>query len=118
MALVCSLPSFELPLNLARLEHLENVAFLHVLVAVEHDAALEAGRHLARVLLEAPQRADPPGPDHGAVADEPDAGATPDHAVEHVGAGDRADARGAERLAHLGAADRGLDLLRREQALH
>src|SRR4051794_4288242 len=104
MALVCSLPSFELPLNLARLEHLEHVAFLHVLIAVEHDAALEAGRPLARVLLEAPQRADPAGPDHGAVAHEPDVGAAADHAVEHVRTGDRANTRGAEGLAHLGGA--------------
>ncbi len=46
-----SAPGFELPLHLTRLEHLEHVAFLHVLVAVEHDAALEAGGHLAGVLL-------------------------------------------------------------------
>ena len=35
-----------------------------------------------------------------------------------IAAGDRADARGLEGLAHLGGADRLLDLLRLEQALH
>src|SRR4051794_28497516 len=82
----------ELALPLPRLKDLEHVAFLHVLVAVEHEAALEAGGHLACVLLEASQRADPAGPDHGALAHEPHVPAAADHAVGHVRAGDRADA--------------------------
>src|SRR3954452_25155211 len=111
MAPVCSPRSFELALHLSRLEDLQHVALLDVLVALERDAALVALRHLARVLLEAPQRADPAGPDHGAVAHEPDGRVAAHDAARHITAGDRADARGAEGLAHFGGADRGLDFL-------
>ena len=41
-----------------RLEDLEHVALLDVLVVGEHDAALVAGRDLAGVVVEAPQRVD------------------------------------------------------------
>src|SRR4051794_11398242 len=108
----------ELPLHLARLEDLEDVAFLHVLVALDGDAALVAFLDLADVVLEAPQRADPAGVDDAAVAHQAHGGAAADRAVGDVGAGDGADARGAEGLADLGGADGLLDLLGREQALH
>src|SRR4051812_43183986 len=108
----------ELPLDLARLEDLEDVAFLHVLVALDGDAALVAFLDLADVVLEAPQRADPAGVDDASVAHQAHGGAAADRAVGDVGAGDRADARGAERLTYLGGADGLLDLLGREQALH
>ena len=42
-------------LNLAGLEELQDVALLHVGVALEHDAALLAGVDLLDVVLEAPQ---------------------------------------------------------------
>src|SRR4051794_16800418 len=100
MAPVCSPRSFELALHLSRLEDLQHVALLDVLVALERDAALVALGDLARVLLEAPQRADPAGPDDGAVADQAHRRAAPHEAGGDVAAGDRADPRGAERLAH------------------
>src|SRR3712207_7261687 len=91
----------ELALDLARLVDLHDVALLDVLVVLERDAALVAGRDLAHVVLHAPQRADPAVIDHGAVAHEPHARAAGDLAVAHVGAGDGADARGLEDLQHL-----------------
>src|SRR5919197_347845 len=54
-------------LDPARLEELEDVAHLHVLVALEDDAALEALLDLLHVVLEAPQRSHAAGPDDGAV---------------------------------------------------
>src|SRR4051794_39475394 len=89
----------ELPLHLARLEDLEDVALLDVAVALERDAALVAVGDLAHVLLEAAQRADPAGPDHSAVAHKAHRSAAAHDARGHVAAGDRADARGLEGLA-------------------
>ena len=57
-------------LDLARLVRLEHVAFLHVVEAVEEDAALEALAHLARVVLEALELRDRLSVDDGAVADD------------------------------------------------
>ena len=58
------------PLDLARLVGLEDVAFLHVVEAVEQDAALEALGDLADVVLEAPQLRDRRVVDDRAVADD------------------------------------------------
>src|SRR4051794_33467596 len=44
----------ELALHLTRLEHLEDVAFLDVLIPLERDSALVSLGHLADVVLEAP----------------------------------------------------------------
>ena len=60
-------------------------------IALEHDAALEALLDLLHVVLEAAQRADPAGPDDGAVADQAHLGAAGDLAVGDRAAGDRAD---------------------------
>src|SRR5215210_1612113 len=62
-------------LDLAHLVGLEHVAFLHVVEAVEEDAALESFLDLARVVLEALQLRDRRVVDHGAIADDPNAGA-------------------------------------------
>src|SRR2546423_7917848 len=99
------------PLDLARLEDLEPVAFLHVVEAVEEDAALEALRNLADVVLEPLQLRDRRRVDHCAVADHADARVTTDDAVGDHAAGDRAEPRDPEERAHLGLADR---LLRRD----
>src|SRR3954454_19986917 len=106
------------PLDLPRLVDLHRVAFLHVGVVGEHDAALEAGRDLADVLVEAAQRADRPVVHDGAVTDEADLRAARDLAVRDHAAGDDADARRAEDLADLDVAHDVLDGLRREHALH
>src|SRR6202042_3749538 len=98
--------SGELALDLARRVGLEDVAFLEVGVVAQHDAALEPGRHLARILVEAPQAGDLPVPDDRSVAHQADLRAAGDLALGDIRAGDRPHARGAEDLAHLGAAQR------------
>src|SRR3954454_13863928 len=98
-------------LDLAGLEELEDVAHLDVLIALEHDAALEALVDLLDVVLEAPQRADAPCPDHRPVADQANLGDAGDLSVGDHAAGDRAHARGTEELFDLRLADRLLDLL-------
>src|SRR3954454_20147946 len=108
----------DLALDLPRLVDLEHVALLDVLVVLENDAALEAGGDLSHVVVEAPQAGDRRVVDDGAVAHDADLGAAADVAVGDVGAGDRADPRGAERLAGPARADRLLDLLGLEHALH
>src|SRR6202012_3007589 len=50
--------SGELALDLPRGVRLHDVAFLHVGVIPQHDAAVVAARNLASVLVEAPQRKD------------------------------------------------------------
>src|SRR5437773_6641493 len=87
-------------LDLARLVELEHVAFLQVVEAVEQDPALEALRHLADVVLEAPELGDRRLVDDGAVADDPDLGVPPHDAVRDVTARDRPQARDAEELAN------------------
>src|SRR5439155_5563410 len=82
-------------LDLARLVDLEHVAFLHVVEAVEQDAALEALLDLAHVVLEALELGDLRLVDDGAVADDADAGVALDRAVGDVRAGDRAEPRDA-----------------------
>ena len=83
-------------LHLLRLVHLQHISFLDVREVLEHDAALEAGRDLADVVLEAAERGDAAVVDDGAVADQADLGAAPDRSVDHVAAGDRPDAGGLE----------------------
>src|SRR4051812_5874266 len=104
--------------DLARLVDLQNVALLEVLEVAKDDAALEAGRDLAHVLVEAPQRGDLAVVDDRAVAHEPGAGAARDLAVGDVRAGDDADARRTEDLADLDVTKGVLDLIRFEHALH
>src|SRR5256885_14040946 len=88
-----------------------------VLEVAQHDAALEPGRDLAHVVVEAAQRLDLAGVDDGPVAHEPDLGAAADRAVGDIGAGDDADARRAEQLAHLDGAVGLIDLLRHPEVL-
>src|SRR5207248_1815923 len=88
-------------------EHLDHVADLQVVVLVEADAALEAGLHLAHVVLEAAQRADLSLVDHDVVAQQARlrvAGARDAPFGDHA-AGDRAELRHLERLAHVRDAD-------------
>src|SRR5262249_28919251 len=99
------------PLDLARLEDLEHVPFLHVVEAVEEDAALEALGNLADVVLEPLELSDRRRVDHGAVTDDPDARITTHDAVGDHAACDRAEPGDAEEGTYLGLADR---LLRRD----
>src|SRR5581483_2825924 len=110
--------SLEGLLDLLRLEGLEDVADLDVLIALEHEPALEALLDLAHVVLEAAERGDTAGPHDGAVAHEADLRPPRDLAVSDQAPGDDADAGGAEQLLHLGLAERLLDLLRCQHALH
>src|ERR687896_1845872 len=88
-------------LDLAGLVDLELVAFLDVRVVLEHDPALETGADLAHVVLDAPERGHGAVVDDRAVADQAHLRAARDAPVGDVGAGDRADARGAEDRPHL-----------------
>src|SRR5919202_4102537 len=105
-------------LDLAGLVGLQHVALLDVLEVRQHDAALEAGRDLAHVVVEALERVDRRVVDDRAVAHDADLRPAADRAVGDHAAGDRADARGAEGGAHLGGADGLLDLLGLQHALH
>src|SRR5437016_6806867 len=92
------------PWDLALLVGLDDVAGLQVLEVGEADAALVAGLDLAHVVLESLERRDGAGPDDDTLAQEADLRAPRDHTVLDVAAGDGADARDAEHLAHLGVA--------------
>src|SRR5439155_21568808 len=94
-------------------ERLDDVPDLHVVVPLEHDAALETGRDLADVILDAPQGRDRALPDRLGAAEEPGLRAAADDAVHDHAAGDRRLVRG-EDLADLGVAEEALDHLRRE----
>src|SRR5690606_3139984 len=107
----------ELPPRLDDLERLDVVAHLDVVVAVDGEAALVAGRDLSDVVLEAAERADVAGVDDDAVADEADAVVPVHLPLDDVAAGDGAGLRDAERLAHLDGAEDVLLLLGREQPL-
>ena len=80
-------------LDLLGLERLDHVADLHVLVALEHDPALEALGDLLDVVLEASERAHAPGPDHRALPNEADLGDARDLPVGDLAAGDVPPAR-------------------------
>src|SRR5262249_57510749 len=75
------------PLDLPRLVHLEDVAFLHVVEAVEQDPALEALCNFADVVLEALELRDRRLVDDRAVADDANRCAAADVALRHLGAG-------------------------------
>src|SRR5262249_16224984 len=90
------------PLDLAHLVGLEDVAFLHVVVALEVDAALEALGDLPHVFLEPLQRVDRRLVDDRAVPDDTDARAAANGAARHVRARDRPEPRDPDQRAHLG----------------
>src|SRR6266536_1781437 len=103
---------------LTHLERLDDVLDLDVVEPTQRDAALEALTDLGRVVLEPPQRGDRRVfGDHRTVADDPGAGVAPDETGAHQAAGDDADLRGAEHLAHLGGAELRLLVLGLEQTL-
>src|ERR1039458_10152448 len=83
-------------------ERLDDVSDLHVLIARDADAALEALLHLGRVVLEAAKRADLAFVNDAAVANEAYGSRTRDDAVRDHAAPDRPDLRNLERLANLG----------------
>src|SRR3974390_2799436 len=106
------------PGDLAFLVGLDHVAFLQVLEVREADAALEARRHLAYVVLEATQGLDGTLPDDGPLAEEAHLRAPGDPPVAHVTPGDGADSGAPEDLPHLGLARDDLLEDRGEQAEH
>src|SRR6266513_1651929 len=102
-------------LDLPRLVDLEDVAFLHVVEALEQDPALEALGDLTTVVLKALQLRDRGLLDDRAVADDPHRCAAADVALGHVAARDRAESRDPEQGPDLDLADR---LLGRDWAEH
>src|SRR3954471_4684850 len=88
-------------------EHLDDVADLQIVVALEADAALEARLDLGHVVLEAAQRAQLALVDHHVVAQQARlrlARALDDAVGDHA-AGDGAELRRLEDLPHLGRAE-------------
>src|SRR5690606_2561806 len=102
--------------HLADLEHLDEVAFLDVVVPLEADTALEPGHHLADVVLEAAQGCDLARVDDDTVPQQPGAGATADETLEDVRTGDGTQTRYTEHGSHLGSAEHLLQLLGGELA--
>src|SRR5207247_11196300 len=95
---------------------LEDVARLDPGHAVDADAALEPGEHLADVILEPFQRADRALAHDLVAAAHTHLRVTDDLAFDHVRAADRAELRDDEYLAHLRAAECRLADLGREHA--
>src|SRR5215468_5153371 len=87
---------------LPHLERLDDVVDLDVVEAAQRDAALEALTDLGGVILEPAQRRDRRVlVNDGTVPDNPGLGVAPDETGAHQAAGDDANLRGAEHLAHL-----------------
>src|SRR5437773_1852297 len=96
---------------------LDDVADQDVVLVVEHDAALETDSDFTSVVLHSPERSDLAVVDRGASAKESRLRAAAYEAVDHARARDRGLA-GGEDLQHLGMAEKRLDHLRLERALH
>src|SRR5438105_10342572 len=96
-------------------EGFDDVADLDVVVAFEHDAALETGGDLADIVLHPTERGDRAFPDGLLAPDEAGLRAAPDEAVGHHAARDRRLV-GGEDLAHLSVPEDALDHLRLEHA--
>src|SRR6266849_4717869 len=82
------------PLETVRLHR---IAGLEVLPALEPDAALLSGRHLANILFEVLQRVDATFVDHLAAPEKLDPASTADLALHDAAAGDDAGARNLDR---------------------
>src|SRR5690606_32509406 len=95
---------------------LDLIADLDVVVVAHADAALGSGAHLRHVVLEPPQRLELALVDHDVVAQHADRILTPHVAVDHHAAGDVAELRRAEDLAHFREAHDLLADLGREHA--
>src|SRR5690348_7014009 len=108
--------TLECPGNLQDFKDLELVLLLEVAEVLHRHAALEAGLHLAHVVLEALERVDLARMDDHVVAQHAQLRAALDEAFQHVAAGNGADLRNLEHLAHLDQPEHLLLLLRREHA--
>src|SRR5512140_2977116 len=88
-------------------EDLDMVADLDVVEPFEADTALETGLHLAHIVLEPAERPDLALVHDDVVADQARlrVAAARDPAVGHHAAGNRAELRDLERVAHLGDAE-------------
>src|SRR5690606_1176192 len=92
-------------------EALDQVADLHVVEALNVEAALEALAHLAHVVLEALEAGELALVDLHAVADQANTSPPVDDALGHVATGDRPHARNLEELPDLGDPEQHLALL-------
>src|SRR5512132_2810070 len=103
--------SLQLSGDLSDLVRLDDVAFLDVVEVLDPDTALEPLAHLADVVLEAAERADPAVVRDDAVADDAGPRVADDRALQDVRAGDQTYLGDAEQGAHLGASELRLALL-------
>src|SRR4030095_409096 len=103
--------SLQLSGDLSDLVRLDDVAFLDVVEVLDPDTALEPLAHLADVVLEAAERADPAVVRNDAVADDAGPRGPDDRALQDGRAGDHADLRDAEHGTDLGPPELRLALL-------
>src|SRR5690349_25176255 len=85
--------------GLFHLEALENIADLHVVEIRDADAALVSITHFVHIFLEAAERIDAPSVSDDAIAHDADFRIALDEPIEHIAAGDHADALDAEGVA-------------------
>src|SRR5690606_10764387 len=104
------------PLHLDAFVALDLVADLDVVVVLDADAALGAGTHLVDVILEAAQRLQRALEDDHVVAQDADRVVASNRALDDKAAGDLADLRRLEHLAHFRKTDDLLAGLRGEHA--
>src|SRR5690348_7691117 len=109
-------PASKRPRNLDAFEALDLVARLDVVVLLDADAALHAVAHFVHVLLETAQRFQLALEDHHVVAQHADRLVPAHHAFDDHAAGDRAELRRAEHVAHFGGAEDVLAHFGAEQA--
>src|SRR6056297_3143985 len=95
----------ERALDLLRREDLDHVALADVLVVLEGHAAFLSGPDLLHLVLEALESLELSFVDHDVVAQQPDPGVAPGHALGDLAARDLADARDLEDLLDLRIAD-------------
>src|SRR5678816_1387915 len=98
-------PASQRPRNFNALVALDLVTRLDVVVLLDADAALVAVAHFVDVFLEAAQRFELALEDHGVVAQHADRLVPLDHALHHHAAGNRAELRAAEHVAHFRGTD-------------
>src|SRR6059036_1044901 len=99
-------------------EGFDDVAHLDVVAPLESDAALQWGRHLAHVVLEAAQGFDSSLPGGRALPHQARARAPLNGARYDLAACDGAGFRGREDLTNLRGADHGLADLRLQESGH
>src|SRR5699024_1669185 len=88
-------------LNLHHLISFHLVAFLDVVVVLEHETTLVSGSYFLHIVLESLQGCQPSVEDHNAVADQPCRAVALEDTILDICSGDRSDSGRLECLAYL-----------------